>query len=138
MVEKHHHFQGWQQRSRLAAEKKKIMTRIIWHLILQEKIMIVCIILFVGFWGFFGVFFLGWRIQNCWDISKKKIPYECFKSVNFMCCSAEILGKWKQERADIFTDIFTSSLSLGNIPEDWSQDLDSLQKVWEYMKYDRG
>lgn len=55
-----------------------------------------------------------------------------------MCCSAEILGKWKQERADIFTDIFTSSLSLGNIPEDWSQDLDSLQKVWEYMKYDRG
>lgn len=100
--------------------------------------MIVRIILFVGFWGFFGFFSWDEGFKTVGTSAKKKIPYECFKSVNFMCCSAEILGKWKQERADIFTDIFTSSLSLGNIPEDWSQDLDSLQKVWEYMKYDRG
>lgn len=38
------------------------------------------------------------------------------------------LREVETERADVFTDIFTSSLSLGNIPEDWSQELDNLQK----------
>lgn len=71
LVEKHHHFQGWQQRSRLAGEKKKIMTRIIWHLILQEKIMIVCIILFVGFWGFLG-FFPGMKDSKLLGHQQKK------------------------------------------------------------------
>lgn len=47
-------------------------------------------------------------------------------------CPEKILLKSQgsdRERGDVFTDIFTSSLSSGDIPEDWSQELDNLQKA---------
>lgn len=39
------------------------------------------------------------------------------------------LKEVETERADVSPDTFTSSLSLGNIPENWSQEPDNLQKV---------
>lgn len=47
------------------------------------------------------------------------------------------LKEVETERADVSPDTFTSSLSLGNIPENWLQEPVNLQKVLEFMKSDR-